>query len=344
VRNRIQKHKYKDRKTFLALRAKIQGQGDPNVFRLGGSDIAKVIGVDEYKSTKVFFYECVEFERREDMRRPELHRGVVQEKVIHDAYWRYINPKDPSDDAYLANVYGPAKVFRQGKKANEILINEKYPWLFVSPDYTFPKNKFTKRGVLEIKSPTYRACAKYEAGIATSYVAQTYMQMIVAGFDYGELMALVDCTTISLFVFDTIPPGIKEEIITKSKIFCEKVIEGKKITYNNTLSDLEKQQLLDAICPEEENPELYKEFLKEKHRPENAKASVEGNGEQLQTVISYLMGKEEIKGLTKENIKLENEIREYFHDGIGYIDFGGGNKMSYVDKLNVPARILKSLA
>jgi YqaJ-like viral recombinase domain len=345
VRNRIQKHKYKDRKTFLALRAKIQGQGDPNVFRLGGSDIGCILGVDPYRSAKAYFYTACEYVQREDIKKPEMHRGVLLEGVNYKEYWRYINPKDPSDEAYLDNWYGPKKIYRSAKKSNQICVNEKYPFLMVSPDYEFPKSKYNQRGILELKSGTWRAAEKFEAGISTSYIAQTYMQMLVMGVTYGELLNIEDATTIKLFTFSEIPDGIKNAIIEKSKIFHDKVLEGKKIVYNRNLSALEKEQMLDAISPEDDQPDLFKEFIKKKHWPENATQTVLGDGDQLQTVITYLLSKEEIKKLTDENTKNENIIRGWFKAGIGTIDFGGPDKcISYKDKLNVPKRLLNKFA
>jgi predicted phage-related endonuclease len=342
---KLQKFKYRTRPEFLALRKKIQGVGDVNTYRVGASEIGTLMGVNEYKSARILFYEATEYVTVADLKKPETHRGSVQENFIYQNYWRYLNPEDPSDEAYLDNWYGAKKVYRTAKKSNAIYVNEKYPQLFVSPDYEMPKSKYNKRGVLEIKSPTWRSVEKFESGVPTSYVAQVFMQMLVTGVSYGEIMQLLDSTYNQLFVFSEIPEGIKDAIIEKSLDFQRRVLEGKKIVYNNKLSSIEKEQMLAELAPDDDQPLLFKEFIMERHRPENALATVEGDGEQLQTVISYLLAKEEIKKLTTDNTKLENEIREYFKSGIGYIDFGGSaGKISYVDKLNVPARILKKFA
>lgn len=342
--SKLLKYKYKSYPEFLALRKKLQGQGDPNTFRIGGSDIGVVMGVDDYRSATVFFYEACEFVQKEDIKKMEMHRGKVQEPIMKDEYWKYVNPEDPTDEAYLENYYGKRKTFRKASRCNAIILNQKYPYLFVTPDYLIPKNQYHDRGVLEMKSPTWRASEKYEAGIATSYIAQCHMQMLVLDLNYGEIFAVEDATYIKMLQFNEVSDTIKKHMLDKSVDFHDRVLRGKKIVYDNTLSQLEKEQRLAMIAPEDDRPELYKEFLKEKHRPENAKAHIPGSAEQLQKVINYLMQKEGISDQTKDLLKLENEIRGWFMADIGYIEWEGVGAISYIDKFNVPKRILQKVA
>ncbi len=214
----IQKIKYKDHQEFLFIRKELQGVGKKDVFRLGASDIATVynngkkIGLNEYVSPTVFFYHCCEFHPREVPHSLEMTRGTILEPVIYENYWKHLDPEHPTKEAFLENFHGDKRIFRTARKINYTAVNSKYPWLFASQDYFINKNSFTKRGPLELKSPSSRACEKYEANIPTMYVIQNHDQMMITESDYGELFAVVDATYPEIFQFGT------DEVINKNII------------------------------------------------------------------------------------------------------------------------------
>lgn len=342
----IKRYPFKSHAEFLSIRRKLQGKGDPNTFRIGASDVAtiysngKKMGLNEYVSPTVFFYDCCEYRKKEDVHSLEMTRGHIQESVIYNQYWRHFNPEDPSKEAFLENWHGAKRIFRKATRASAIYVNDKLPWLFATPDYIIQKNEFTRRGPLELKSPSSRANDKYEAGIATQYIIQTHDQMLVLGYDYAELFAVTDATYPELYQFER-NPGIEKNIIESTQDFHQRVLRGKKIVYSN-MGAIEKEQALSELAPEDNGDKLYTDYLKEKHRPENAKATNLGDESQLRLVISYLKEKEKQATKAQAILKKENKIREWFHDGVGYIEWPEFNvKIGWIEKLNIPKKILQ---
>jgi hypothetical protein len=335
----IQRFSYSSYEEFLKIRHKLSGKGQPDVFRLGASDIGMVLGLNEFRSTIASFYEHCDYVPNRFQPTLDTHRGQIQEPVAYEFYWKYIDPANPDPEAYLANWYGPKKVYRTATKSNTIYLNEAYPHVFCSPDYEIDKNEHKEgNGVLEIKCPRAFVSSKYEAGISAEYVAQVQFQMFVGDFDYAEILSLEDATNPNLFFFDLIKES-KERMLQTTREYQERVLAGKRIVYSN-LSDQEKEQQLMDLAPDESNDGKYSEFLKFWHRAENHKEDVPGTEEQLDIVCDYLREKEHEAAA----LKLENQIREFFSGGVGRIDFGKDiGAISYRSKINIPKSILKNV-
>jgi len=342
-------HRFKNHSDFLALRRKMTGAGQKDVFRLGASDIASVynngeqIGLNEWVSPTRFFYESCEYVKKEPYNSLEMLRGHIQESIIKSEYWVYINPdwdENEMKNLYLDNYYGEKKVYRKAVKANQIIENKDYPWLFITPDYHISKNELTSSGPLELKSPSSRTCDKYESGVATQYLIQLQGQMLLWQKEYGELFQVVDATWPGLFKFNK-NEKIQEQIVLSTKDFVDRVLKGKKIVYSRR-SATYKEQALGELAPPDDGHPLYTKFLKERHRPENTKLSLEGDDNQLENVLKLLKVKEKQERLDRSKVKLENKVREYFSPGVGEINFPGLGSVKWIEKFVVDKKILKN--
>jgi hypothetical protein len=321
---------------FQAIREKLRGTGQRDVFRLGASDIGLILGLNEWRSTIAAFYEHCEYVPNRFEPTLDTHRGHVLEPIAYEQYWKYMDPENPDPGTYLKNFYGPKKVFRTARKSNTIYLNPEHDHVFASPDYEFV-NDDGLAGVLEIKFPRGFVAQKYEAGIPAEYVAQVQFQLFVGGFSVAEILVMEDATTPNLFFFELIKES-KERMLETTHEYVQKVLAGKKISYSN-MSDIEKEQAIGELAPEESNHPKYSEFLKEWHKPENAKLEKDGTDEQLDIVCDYLRAKE-WEGAA---VKLENQIREWFSGGIGVINFGKHiGRISWRSKISIPRTILKN--
>lgn len=345
----IQRHKFKGRAEFLANRDRLRGKGDPKNFRIGASEIPTIYdngekkGLNEYVSPTVFFFECCDFVLKEPFNSLEMTRGTIQEHVIYREYWRHLNPENPTPEAWLENWHSQGRlIYRTAVAPSASFINDKYPWFYCTPDYIIRKNAFTKRGPLEVKSPSSRANEKYEAGIATQYIIQNHVQMLGLGFDYGELFAVTDATYPQLYQFE-MKDVIKENIIESSRKFVELVLKGKKIVYSKRGGYDYKLQKLSEIGPQDDGNPLYTDFLKEKHKPENAKATNQGDEYQLAVVGDFLRAKEGLKPEQQRILALENKIRGFFTTGVGYIEWPDIGRIGWVEKFNVPSKLLEKI-
>jgi hypothetical protein len=107
----------------------------------------------------------------------------------------------------------------------------------------------------------------------------------------------------------------------------------------------EKNQALSELAPPDDGNPLYTDYLKERHKPENAKLVAKGTPEQLDYVVAYLTQKESIKDQDKTLLEKENKIREWFTQGVGTIEWEGMDvKISWVEKLTIPKSILTKLS
>lgn len=336
---KIKSFSYSSYQEFLAIREKLRGTGQRDVFRLGASDIGLVLGLNEWRSTIATFYEHCEHIPSRFQQTLDTQRGYIQEAVAYEHYWKYMDPSNPDPEAYLKNYWGDRKTYRTASKSNTIYLNEDHNWVFASPDYEIHENSYKKgRGELEIKCPRGFVANKYEVGVPAEYVAQVQFQLFVGGFDYAELLSLEDATTPNLFFFELMPEN-KERMLDLTHEYVKSVLAGKKIVYSN-MNGLEKEQALAELSPEETNYPKYNEFLKWHHKIENAKEEVDGTEEQLQIVCEYLREKEH----EKEIERLECEIREFFSSNVGRINFGKDiGAVGYRQKLSVPKSILKNV-
>lgn len=338
---KIQKFKYNSHKEFLEVRNVLSGTGTSHTWRCGASTVAAVLNQSQYKDRFQLFYEACDYWVPPVMMRPETHRGHVQEKVIYNEYWKYINPDDPSFESYIDNWHGKKQVYRKAVNEKYIYFNPKYPFLYASPDYRITPNKYNNPGPLELKSPTTRAIEKFKSGIPREYEIQVQQQMMVMVKKYGEVFMLRDSTYPELFCYE--PDKIlQEQIVSETHDFHQIVMQGKAIVYSD-MSFEDKEQALGEIAPEPTGLEGTTEFLKERHKPENAKVTVDGTDEQFKVLLEYLLAKGKIKDLSKINLQLENEIRSWFTGLIGVISFGPGMDISYKSKLNIPMRILNKI-
>lgn len=334
---KIQTFSYSSYSEFLSIREKLKGIGQRDVFRLGASDIGLILGLNEWRSTIAAFYEHCEYVPNRFQPTLDTHRGHVLEAVAYEQYWKYMDPESPDTDTYLKNFYGEKKVFRTARKSNTIYLNPAHDHVFASPDYEFVTDDGLP-GVLEIKCPRGFVAQKYEAGLPAEYVAQVQFQLFVGGFQVAEVLSLEDATVPNLFFFELIKES-KERMLETTYEYVQKVLAGKKISYSK-MNVSEKEQAMAELAPEETNHPKYSEFLKEWHKPENAKTEADGSEEQLDIVCDYLRAKE-WEGTA---IMLENQIREWFTGGIGVINFGKHiGRISWRSKISVPKSILKNV-
>lgn len=337
--NNITTWPYNGYKDFVELRNRLSGRGQKDVFRLGASDIATVLNLNEWADPVTFFYQSCEFSTPPEFRSLDAIRGQNLEPVIYHDYWRHLDPSSPDEESYITNFLGDKKVYRTATKANHIYTNQKYPWLFVSPDYEIDGED----GLVECKSYKGYVLDRYEAGIPRAAVVQCQTQLMATEKTFVELMTLIDATLPRLFRFD-INVVMQDWIDINCREFVDKVLEGKKIVYSD-LSEEEKETALLLLSPDDQGSPTYSQFLKLHHRPENALNTIDGSQSQLDFVAELLRLKKSAAINEHDILKIENKIREWFmgEKKVGKVDFGEIGHVSYKKNLVFSRNILKKL-
>lgn len=340
----------KDRAAWLKLRAELQGYGNPNVTRIGGSDIGVVMNVDDYRSKIELFYRLLSPVPPMHEHNLYTYRGTWQEEHIKSDCWAYYNPQFPNNDEFLMNV-NAGKKLRKAVRKNFTYINPEFPNIFINLDFQIVKSKLSPEGVLEIKSVSTKSADKYEAGVATSYIYQTISQMFTSGHKYAELFQLKDSTYPDLFIFqeDGETESIFNQVVTEVDSFVASVSEAKMHLANGMEGD-EKEAMLAELEPDIVGGEHVEKFLNERFRSDfTTQIDIDLEGfdvddkhlDMADYAKRYLeLGKAK-KEASKGQSLCKNELTNFMiHHQANVINFNGYGTVSKKGRFNVQPNLI----
>lgn len=278
---------------------------------IGASEIATVMGLNQYKSAHQLFYEKVEgAPEQEDS--IAMFMGRYNEDSIADL-WQYWE----SDQLTMMKNYSEKRIVRKCRKINAYLINPEFPHLFASLDRVINKNGTDKEQALELKTISAFSSDQWIAGIPPQYIVQLQQQLLVSGLEEGELCILKDGRYMEVYSFSRNEEIIKN-IIEQSTLFWNNVLEARKLL---------KQDLpFEHLEPEIDNIEAYKDYLNEKFTATAQKA--EATDEIFYTGLEYMKCNEDEKALKTEKTRLTNIIKAHMGNA-SLIDFGAAGKITW---------------
>jgi len=309
----LTKYKKDDRDAWLKLRRKVAGMDDLSKrIRLGGSDVATVMGMSEFQTAGGLYYEFLGLKPSREVWNQHTYRGHCLEPVVKDKYWVYFDPNDDKIEALLDNAKFNRQV-RQYLDVHAIIKNKKYKYLFGDIDSYIPEQGKFNKGILEIKSMYRTALEKWEGGIPPQYVIQLQVYLMVTELEEGEIFVLADATIPYHFPFKA-SPEIQKNILRAVEDFCKRVHRARREIAKSTGDSDEVFAIAAKYEPEPEERALYIDFLKEQHRPENAKKPFEGDEELLNYVINYSNARMDVADIQPDIVKSEVHIRKAFVD------------------------------
>ena len=130
----IKKHIYRfpydpnNRKEWLVLRNKLTGEGNPDIFRVGGSDIGKITNTDEYTADITFFYHACGWQKFEKEQNLLMYRGRKAEEFVYENYYQYFDPKFPLPEVMMRNEETDNQV-RRVQRIHSMVWNPRYEHL-----------------------------------------------------------------------------------------------------------------------------------------------------------------------------------------------------------------------
>lgn len=278
---------------------------------IGASEIATVMGLNQYKSAHQLFYEKVEGAPEQDDS-IAMFMGRYNEDSIADL-WQYWE----NDQLTMMKNYSEKKIVRKCRKINAYLINPDFPHLFVSLDRVINKNGTDKEQALELKTISAYSSDQWISGIPPQYIVQLQQQLLVSGLEEGELCILKDGRYMEVYSFSR-NQEIINNIIEQSTHFWNNVIEARK---------LRAQGLpYEHLEPEIDNIEAYKDFLNERFTATAQKA--EPTDDIYFTGMEYLKCNEDEKAIKLEKTRLSNIIKAHMGEA-SMIDYGTGGKITW---------------
>lgn len=224
---------------WLELRAKMSGEGDEDLVRLGASEVSVATGSNTFQCPQRLFHKLTGFHKK-DFINEILVGGHLLEPVIAKRWEGFV--VDDMETSLKNSLNGI--VLNSIKKAEFFLLNSAYPYLSVSLDYV-PKGtqhspwtgeKYPPLTPHEFKSsneqyvrlwPTVvQGDRKFK--IARPYLEQINIQMLVSNTKLAVFHLLVDGRHYSVVEVER-DDELLAEILPKIESFVENAKKGKRL-------------------------------------------------------------------------------------------------------------------
>ncbi len=303
--------KGKTREEWMHIRSSLVG--------LGGSEIASVMGLDDYCSATRLFYDKVGLFPREYKDNVYAFMGRFQENAIVKLYEAY----SEDFDTFVYNVEHGVKVRKVAIK-KDIYRNPEYPWLFFNVDGV------EKNTIIECKQVSGQVADKWELGFPVKYVFQVNDYMLLPKMTNAKICILQDGVHFSCVEVPR-SESIQAQIIEKTREFMERVEEGRKIVAKTMGEDFLKKDakkvaskgenldlclnLLSGVEPDDVVSVDLNEFLSEKHKNRSEMLKAVGTIEQHRTARNLVEINETIKRLESSKTHLEVLLKRDMEGG-----------------------------
>lgn len=316
---------------------------------IGASEVSAIMGLNRWESSISLFYKKLG-QSVFDVQSLAAFLGKEREDFL-SAMWEAYDPsvRDEQRIQQMISNYNAGVTVRRCKKVNAYAMNPEYPWLFVSLDREINKHNGKDNGALELKEISGYEADKWISGIPTGYVTQVETQIGVCEYPFGEIAILQDNRDFNVLPFD-FNATIFESIVTRTKIFWDKVVEGRKImtarfeaarTFNQRLMD-ECDAELQKLEPEADGSEAYTQFMKEKYKIA-APGEMAGTLEDIDTARKHKDVQGRIKELEEQKRLHENVLKNRLREGATKLDFGLSGYASWQADANGTRRFLNKV-
>lgn len=298
---------------------------------IGGSDIAKILGVSKYGSAAQLFAEKIGLYPVVDEDNLAMFMGRFLEDQVADL-WQYW---EGDIDSMMDNHRRGRKV-NQCHKVNAYLSNPKYPHLLGSIDRRITHVREQRRiGVLECKTINGWYADSWEAGIPPDYVFQLQQYLMITEYTYGEAAMLIDGRELKVFQFEA-DHELQDRILSASVEFWEAVLTARPLAekllalemdYDQNRTEIEDLEgRIRELEPAPDNSKAYEDYMKKRFpSPDGIR---EGKPEELSIVLDYEQVRASIKLQEERHQQLKNQIIEFVRNQ-EEVTFGPMGKVTY---------------
>lgn len=240
----------------------------------------------------------------------ESESGHYFEPIILNFY-RYYDLDNPDQLQMFRNIKANVRI-NEVWEPKVYVTNDKYPWLFYSPDGFGKKNGIGMDRLLESKHTTSMEARRYANKVSPSFYCQVMQGLMLTELDHADLLIFIDG---KWFETITVEPDKKwfELIADTSHDSWLKVLKARKIKLEYDLpcyfgvnpdSFTEKQKegvmRLSELEPDMSGTEVELEFVKELIIPSVEESIRQGTEETLKLCLQYLALDDQVKATEKE--------------------------------------------
>lgn len=292
---------------------------------IGASEMATILGLNDYESSIELYYKKTGVIPVNDFDNAAMFWGRELEKEIAEkwSFW------DGTAESMMEN-FRTGKVIRKCRRINAYMQNKAFPFIFASLDRIINKQGGRVEGSLECKTIAGWSADKWTAGIPPAYLIQNQTQVLVAGFDFGEIAVLKDGRT-----FDVLP-------FEKSENICVRILEAATDFFNRVKSGLEFYFLsqaaytdeLAAVCqhhindyaPEPDGSLAYENYLKQK--PDTG-GQVLGTIKEHEFAVLYCRHKDQIAEMEEKVRFCSNMLKTALGEASTMTFSGNGDRVTW---------------
>lgn len=284
---------------------------------IGASEVGAIMGLSQYKSNVELFYEKIGQGLGYNIENIAMFMGTELEDFIA-RMWQYWG----GTEASLIENFRTGNMVRRMQRVNAYIQNPKYPHLFVSLDRRINKHIDTQtgkergNGALEIKTISGYEADKWETGIPPSHVVQVQTQLVVTGWQYGELAVFKDGRFFDVYPYEK-HKGVCREIVKQTTDFWKRVerariiltqqFEAEKNFNLRKVKELEAE--LQTLEPAPDASDGLAQFLKEKFRNAEPTSERYGTLEELATAQEHAKLKAKRKSIDERLQLCENSLK-----------------------------------
>ncbi len=307
---------------------------------IGASIFGILVYGSKWTSNLELFYQYIGA-KSNDVENIRMFLGTETEDITAKC-WGYYGGTEQSvvENARKGNL------IKQCEKTNLTYFNDDYSYLSCTPDRKIlPYGKYEGRGngSLELKNTQSFVLNSYETGLPTDNVIQLCGQLMITGWDYGELFYFIDNSKFQCHELERKDMGnIEEVILTHTTDFFERVLAARPLY--NQLFDAQRnfnqrlvgelQNEISALEPPVQNTIGYRDFLTERYKDKMADIGiVKGDEIQLQVAQKHKQLAKEVDKIEADKLKLEIELKHIIGDN-NTLDFGKNGKVTWIENKN----------
>ena len=319
---------------------------------IGGSEVGTVCGMNKYGSRIKLFYEKIGAVKPNNEPREILLHGNFMEEYI-ESWWKYF---ENNIEQTMVNKLSD-NVVRKCRKVNGYIVNDKYPWLFASPDRMIVKGQprlvedergdvrfgeaLSKGGIVEMKTVNGFVAREYvEFGSIPPYqIMQVQDYMTILEIDYAEYAILEDGRK-----FYVVPmeynKALSDKVIEDTYDFWYNHVTPAKELYREYArlymsgKKSEAEKTLERIHhyePEPDSSDLTREFIASRYHQKIE--TVSGDVSLLNRSIEYKRLSRLIKKLEERKDTVYNGLMNFcVQNGCYQVELPGGGYYKMVRK------------